>query len=525
MDRAIIEIIKAGPKLLKNREDLSELKRRLAKKYKLPMIQNADILKIGKELVQKNNKLSKNFWALQSILKKRAIRTMSGVAPVAVLTKAYPCPGTCAYCPHQEDVPVSYLQNEPAVMRAIRLKYDAYQQTYQRLGALKNNGHEPNKIELIIIGGTFNYLPVNYQYWYILNCFKAANDFGAKKKLREPSNNLNVLKKKLIAQQKKNETADYKVIGLTVETRPDYINLKNIKIMRDLGVTRVELGVQALDDKILSKNKRGHGVARIIEATKLLRQHGFKITYHFMPALPGSSPAKDLAMFKKMFASQDFRPDQLKFYPTVVTLGSELYNWYKRGKYKPYSQKALENLIADCKAVVPPYTRIIRLIRDIPGESIIAGNKITNLRQVMKNRGVACRCIRCREPHNEPSIFQSFNLSILKYSASAGDEYFISADSLDGQTLYGFGRLRLDKSSPVAPAIIRELHVYGQLVPVGGDKKIQHTGLGKKIMALAEIIAKNEGSDKIAVISGVGARGYYRQLGYQLKNGYMLKNL
>ena len=201
-----------------------------------------------------------------------------------------------------------------------------------------------------------------------------------------------------MAEQKKNESAKYKIIGITLETRPDYINEKELWQMRELGATRVELGVQAIDDKILEKNLRGHGVAEIARATEALKNFGFKVTYHIMPGLPGATAKKDLAMFKKLFTDERFQPDQLKFYPTVVTRGSLLYKWWQAGKYRPYSDKVLQNLITQCKKAVPPYVRIIRLIRDIPGESIIAGNRITNLRQVMKDRGVKCRCIRCREP-------------------------------------------------------------------------------------------------------------------------------
>jgi elongator complex protein 3 len=301
--------------------------------------------------------------------------------------------------------------------------------------------------------------------------------------------------------------------------------------MRELGCTRVELGVQAIDDKILEKNLRGHGVKEIVEATKLPRDYGFKITYHIMPGLPGSSAKKDLTMFKKLFTDERFRPDQIKFYPTVVTRGSLLYKWWKAGKYKPYSDKVLQKLIIECKKAVPEYVRIIRLIRDIPKESIIAGNKITNLRQILEQRGVKCRCIRCREAKNQLSII-NYQLSILKYKASGGDEYFIQAESKDRKTIYGFCRLRLISHNAQrishnvldGAALIRELHVYGELVPVGKNKIVQHAGLGKKLMSEAEKIARAAGYKKIAVIAGVGAREYYRKLGYKLEESYMVKN-
>ncbi|HPT08569.1 MAG TPA: tRNA uridine(34) 5-carboxymethylaminomethyl modification radical SAM/GNAT enzyme Elp3, partial [bacterium] len=383
-----------------------------------------------------------------------------------------------------------------------------------------------------------------YKYWYLLNCFKAANDYEKikskinitksekiiknnlfDKNIYSSKLSLTELKKKLIIEQKKNETALYNIIGLSVETRPDYINEKELWQLRELGVTRVEIGVQALDDKILKLNNRGHNVLAISKATEKLKQFGFKITYHFMPALPGSNPKKDVAMFKKMYLDERFKPDQIKFYPTTVVKDSLLYTWWQQGKYKPYSDKQLENIIINCKKIVPVYTRIMRLVRDIPGESIEAGNKITNLRQVMKDKGVICHCIRCREPQDKIINNKNLKLNILKYKSSGADEYFISFDSLDNKTLYGFCRLRIDPKSKISPAIIRELHVYGQLVPIGGEKKVQHSGLGKKLVAEAEKITKNNKLNKLAVISGVGVRKYYEKLGYKLSQTYMVKKL
>ena len=547
MRQAILEIINNFDKI-KSEEDLSAFKRGLSKKYGFSILLNSVILKEYFTL-RRENKINKS-WETKyhnlfiSLLKKRAVRTLSGIAPVAVLTKPYPCPGSCAYCPKKPNVPVSYLPNEPAVMRALRLKFNPYLQTVYRLRALENNGHEPNKIELIIIGGTWSYLPLKYKYWYLLNCFKAANDYQkiknkiiitksekiVKNNLFDKniySNHLSLteLKKYLIKEQKKNETAVYNIIGLSVETRPDYINEKELWQLRELGVTRVEIGVQAIDDKILKLNNRGHDVYAIAEATKKLKQFGFKITYHFMPALPGSNPKKDVAMFKQMYSDERFKPDQIKFYPTTVVKDSLLYKWWKQGKYKPYTDKQLENIIINCKKDIPIYTRIMRLVRDIPGESIEAGNKITNLRQVMKDKGVVCRCIRCREPQDKIINNKNLKLNVLKYKSSGGDEYFISFDTLDSKTLYGFCRLRIDSLSKITPAIIRELHVYGQLVPIGGEKKVQHSGLGKKLVAEAEKITADNHLDKIAVISGVGVRKYYQKLGYKLNQSYMVKKI
>jgi elongator complex protein 3 len=547
MRQATLEIIN-NIKEIKSEQDLSAFKRSLSKKYGFSILLNSTILK-EYFLLLKENKVDNN-WQKKyhnffiSLLKKRAVRTLSGIASVAVLTKPYPCPGSCAYCPKKPKVPVSYLPNEPAVMRALRLNYNPYLQTVYRLRALENNGHEPNKIELIVIGGTWSYLKTTYKYWYLLNCFKAANDYNKiknkiiitksekiiknkffDKKIYSSKLSLSELKKRLIIEQKKNELADYNIIGLSIETRPDYINDKELIQLRELGVTRVEMGVQAIDDDILKLNNRGHDVNTIAQATEKLKQFGFKITYHFMPALPGSNPKKDVAMFKQLYSDERFKPDQIKFYPTTVVRDSLLYKWWKQGKYKPYSDKELEKVIIGCKKIVPVYTRIMRLIRDIPGESIEAGNKITNLRQVLKRKGVKCNCIRCREPQNKNIKGKKLKLNILKYKASEADEYFISFDSIDNEILYGFCRLRLDNSSDISPAIVRELHVYGQLVPIGGEKKVQHSGLGKKLMKEAERIAKENEIKKIAVISGVGVRGYYKKLGYKLEGTYMVKRI
>jgi elongator complex protein 3 len=553
MTEATLELIEKWHKLVKTRDDLSEAKREISKKYHIDAILNSEILRGLAELKEKNrlpHGFDEEFW--QRLLRKRSIRTLSGVAPVAVLTKPYPCPGNCAYCPNEKNVPASYLPNEPAVMRAIACKFDPYKQTILRLYSLENNGHRPNKIEIIVIGGTWSYLPAKYQYWYVLNCFRAANDFPRLKKLKKiwtkidspessklqilksalaqintpyPKNiSLKQLKEFLLTEQKKNETAVYKIIGLTLETRPDYIDDKELRQMRQLGCTRVEIGVQAPDDEILKINHRGHGVKEIAAATAALRNWGFKITYHIMPALPGSTPARDLELFKLLFTDERFQPDQIKFYPTVVTQGSLLYHWWKKGKYKPYSDQELQDLIIACKALVPRYVRIIRLIRDIPSESILAGNKITNLRQIMQQRGVKCECIRCREI-KDVIIDPEYKINIEQYAAAGGQEYFISADSLDGKKLLGFCRLRLSLNNQTAPALVRELHVYGELMPVGPEHQTQHRGLGTALLKMAEKIAIENGAIAMSIISGVGARDYYRRTGYRLKDTYMVKDL
>lgn len=532
----INELLESG---IETRAELMAAKRRLAKKFGQQLPTNTELL----AELPRGSKTQ----PLQKLLRRRSVRTMSGIAPVAVLTKPFACPGKCVYCPTEKDVPQSYLSNEPAVMRAIHCGYDPYKQVQYRLRALVANGHEPTKIELIVIGGTWSVLPIEYKYWYVLNCFAAANNFKfqtpasrgqANSKFQKYNSKIKLqkLKELLLKEQKRNESAKYRIIGLTLETRPDYIDEKELLEMREFGCTRVELGVQAIDDKILKLNQRGHDLAAVGEATALLRRFGFKITYHLMPGLPGSSPAKDLKMFKQLFSDKRFQPDQIKFYPTVVTQGSLLYEWWRQGKYKPYSSKALEKLIVDCKASIPSYVRIIRLIRDIPGESIMAGNIVTNLRQVMQQRGVVCRCIRCREAREQAS--EEMALCSQSYEVTGGQEIFSEFAGLKNDILYGFCRLFLPngKSQGPAPltdaAIVRELHVYGELASVGAlpassdqVRKIQHRGLGRQLLAQAEKTARDSGYEKLTVIAGIGVRGYYRKLGFRLQEGYMTKKL
>lgn len=530
-EKAIEKILKSK---IKTRKDLMRVKRELAKKYNCGLFSNAELIREYRKLVD-IGKLKANE-TLEMVLRKRAVRTLSGIAPVAVLTKPFGCPGKCAYCPTEKDVPQSYLSNEPAVMRAIRCGYNPAVQVNDRLQALVNNGHNPTKIELIVIGGTWSYFPTKYKYWYILNLFAAANRFksGIKKREEIYKYNLSVseLKEALDKEQKRNEKATYQIIGLTLETRPDYINKKEAEEMRALGCTRVEIGVQQIDDDILKKNRRGHGVKEIADATELLKNYGFKITYHLMPGLPGSSAKRDFELFKQLFSDPRFQPDQIKFYPTVVTRGSLLYQWWKQGKYKPYSDKVLQDLIIKCKQIVPKYVRIIRLIRDIPGESIVAGNLVTNLRQVMKDKGTTCNCIRCREAKDKKLKLSDLELNIENYDSAGGQEYFISFDSRDDKTLFGFVRLFIPGETKIGinkifgkAAIIRELHVYGELVSVGAKKKVQHAGLGKRLLDEAQSIALEFCRDKMVVISGVGVRGYYRKNGYGLEETYMVKNL
>lgn len=423
-------------------------------------------------------------------------------------------------------MPKSYLSNEPAVMRAILNKFDPEKQVENRLKSLEAQGHPTDKIELIIIGGTWSYLPKNYQERFIKNCFDAAN---------------RKLSKNLETAQKANEKTKHRIIGITIETRPDFINEKEILHLRKLGVTRVELGAQSIYDDVLKFNLRGHTVKDTIRATKLLKDAGFKVCYHIMPNLPKSDLKRDEKIFKELFSNPDFQPDLLKIYPCAILKEAPLYKLWKAGKYKPYTEKQLINLLLEAKKQIPYYCRIQRLTRDIPSPSIVIGPaKISNMRQVLaktsEKQGWRCKCIRCREVKQDYYPKEKLYLFRQDYLASGGKEIFLSYENKNRTRLYSLLRLRISSKNQFIlvledAAIIRELHTYGQLHPIINRgrtpvKSPQHKGLGKKLIKKAEEITKKEfGLKKIAVISGVGVRTYYKKLGYKLENTYMVKSL
>lgn len=505
---------------------IDSLKRFYAGKNQANFPTTAELLKEYRQLL-KLKKIKPNK-SLEKILKKRAVRTLSGVTIVTVLTKPWPCPGKCVYCPLEKDMPKSYLKNEPAAQRAYLNNFDPYNQVRTRLKMLYDNGHPIDKVEMIVKGGSWNSYPWDYQKWFIKECFRSCNDFPrrAKKQTAKTS------EKELLKAQNKNEVANSRIIGLTLETRPDLITNDTAKQMRLLGCTRIELGLQHTDDKILKITKRGHTLKQTKEATKLLRHYGFKIDFHLMPQLPGSTPNKDFKMIKDVFADPDLKPDMIKIYPCSVVKNSELYSWHKKGLFKPYSDKKLIEMLIKVKSeIIPRYCRISRLIRDIPATEIIAGNKITNLREtiqrLMREQGLTCSCLRCREiGHQIGQKNIKIKFFIDKYLASGGTEYFLSFEDNKRHAVYAFCRLRIDPQG-LYPAFIRELHTYGQLVEIGQQKKgaSQHLGLGKRLVAEAEKIAQKNQVKKLAVISGVGVRGYYKKLGYKLDNTYLVKKL
>jgi len=566
LELAIKELLKSR---IKNRADLSSFKRKIAKKYKIQCPNNIELLKVYHELLKKKRVkksvrvdeakasssasflLRKNS-LIENLLITRPIRSLSGIVNVSVLTKPYPCPGKCIYCPFEKGMPKSYLSGEPAAERAKRLKFNPYLQVKKRIEMLENEGHSTDKIELRIVGGTWSYYPKHYQNWFVKRCFEAGNNRNSKLKNRasiygsegEEEDKVLFACQNLKIIQRQNEKAKHRIVGLSVETRPDFITISEIKQLRKLGVTMVELGVQSIYDDVLRLNLRGHGVIETILATKLLKDAGFKVLYQMMPNLPGSDLKKDKEMFEELFSNPGFQPDLLKIYPCALLKEAPLYKLWKVGKYKPYTQSELINLVKEIKKKIPYYIRIQRITRDIPSQKIIEGGvKISNLRQIliekMKKEDWKCKCIRCREIREKYNPKEKIYLFREDYHASGGREIFLSFENKNRTKLYSLLRLRIPSFSltearplsifPVLEnsAIIREVHTYGELVPISEIKIApQHRGLGKKLIKEAERITKKEFSlSKMAVISGIGARTYFKTLGYKLKDTYMVKSL
>jgi elongator complex protein 3 len=523
---AIKEIIKSKVKTL---PDLAPAKREIAKKLKISLPSNINLLKAYHRLV-KNKRIKANE-TLEYLFRKRRVRSLSGIVNVSVLTKPYPCPGNCLFCPNEPGIPKSYLKKEPAVQRAILTKFNPVKQIGARLDSLEMTGHPTDKIELRIIGGTWSFYPSNYQKKFILECFRVCNKYRDS----QISNSQLSISKQLEKEQKINERAKHRIIGITIETRPDYINEEEIKRLRYLGVTRVELGVQSIYDEVLKINKRGHNIGSTVKATRLLKDSGFKVSYQIMPNLLGSTFNKDIKMFEELFSNDDFKPDLLKIYPLALVKEAPLFKLYQQKKFKPYSKNKLIKLLIEIKKQIPDYVRIERVIRDIPAEDVVEGGvKTSNLREIvqeeMKIKGLKCKCIRCREVGENYDPKEKLILFRENYEASNGKEVFLSFENKDKSKLYALLRLRIIDKAEVRPrplAMVREIHTYGQLVPIlKKSKAVQHKGLGKRLMAEAERIAKKEFKlNKISVIAGIGVRGYYRKLGYKLENTYMVKKI
>ena len=562
----------------------------------------------------------------ERLFAKKTVRCNSGVVVITVVTSPgnFSCPNDCHYCPNEPGQPRSYLSTEPAVLRANQNEFDPVRQFYDRAQTLAKQGHAVDKVEIIVLGGTWSAYPKDYQEQFCRDLFYAANTFDDEKVRRGVSLEDSVNQRDrlpILEEQVMNETARTKIIGLTLETRPDHVSVQELKRLRKFGCTRVQIGIQHTDDEILDYINRGHKIQHAVNAVRLLKVHGFKVDIHLMPDLPGSNVEKDMKMFDYVLNSDKLQADHWKIYPCEVTPFTKIEEWYREGKYMPYTEEdpqKLVELLVSVKARVPPWIRLNRVIRDIPEVSIIAGNANTNLRQLifteLEKRGLACRCIRCREVRDWPEDVGMLHLNTRHYRSSEGDEYFIAMEGgargagggamarglkptkltkkqkrerkgqgprwrgrptkwqlfqhaasekiayfkrysyqslrpvreifyppIDNPTLYGLLRLRFN-DDPTGPekcfpelsncALIRELHVYGQLVAArqceGGEgEKPQHKGVGKQLMERAELMARSKGFKKIAVIAGVGVRNYYRKLGYELsgEGQYLIKNL
>ncbi|MCB9111742.1 MAG: tRNA uridine(34) 5-carboxymethylaminomethyl modification radical SAM/GNAT enzyme Elp3 [Anaerolineales bacterium] len=473
--------------------------------------------------------------ALLERIRMKPMRTLSGVTTVTVLTKPYPCPGKCIFCPTDVRMPKSYLPDEPGAMRALEHKFDPFTQVVSRIRALKNLGHPTDKIELLILGGTWSSYRRDYQEWFIGRCFDAMNQTEQlpavepqRQELLDPS--------KFSELHTVNETTHHRNVGLVIETRPDEINPDELRWLRHLGVTKVQMGAQSFDDHILDINKRGHDVESTRQATALLRAAGFKIVLHWMPNLLGATPQSDREDFARMW--QDFCPDEIKIYPNQLLANAELYEYWQRGEFTPYTTEELIDLIADIKPSIPRYCRVNRVIRDIPGNNVVEGNRRTSLRQdvhtEMKKRGTRCQCIRCREVKGKAVELDELTLDDLVYPAGKAEEHFISFNSVDDKVA---GFIRLSLPSAESPdtgmsdldgaALIREVHVYGQSLAVGAEKSgaAQHVGLGTRLLEEAESIAKQKGFGKLAVISAVGTRHYYLDRGFERGEYYLVKKI
>ncbi len=482
----------------------------------LPWMSKDQVLQVYRELCQAG-------WmpadpALITHLQMKPTRTQAGVTTVTVLTKPYPCPGQCIFCPTDVRMPKSYLHDEPGARRAERHAFDPYEQTAARLAALQNIGHPTQKIELLILGGTWSSYRRDYQEWFVQRCLDALNG--------EPSTTL-------AQAQNLNARSRCRNVGLVVETRPDHIDADELRWFRYLGVTKVQIGIQSLDDHILALNQRGHDVETTRRAIRLLRLAGYKIHAHWMPNLLGATPDGDIADFARLWDDPAIRPDELKIYPCMLLENADLYAYWQRGEYQPYTEAEALRVLVACKRQVPSWVRINRVVRDIPTTNVVAGMKKANLRQMaqqqMAQMGQPCRCIRCREIRRERVTAAELSLRQTQYQTDATTEYFLSFERADGR-IAGFLRLSLPQAGAALPlpelaghAMIREVHVYGPALTLGESSQgeAQHMGLGRALVQAARRLAQAHGYQRLAVISAIGTRRYYQRLGFALDGLYM----
>jgi elongator complex protein 3 len=550
---AIIRTIEALPEV----GNLDRILRRHPKNGDA-LFSKSELIAGYRHLAEHNPDLSEPRRFLEKV-RMKPVRSLSGVTPVTVLTKPFPCPGKCIFCPNDVRMPKSYLSNEPGAQRAGMHRFDPYEQTASRLSALYWIGHPTDKVELIVLGGTWSSYPESYQVWFLMRVFQALNDFGrgaspggtlapidfasieeqvdgrrgvadynrivsefARRQV--PANQETVTWDELASAQKENETAEARAVGLSLETRPDHVTAEEVVRLRRLGATKIQIGYQSLDDEVLALNERGHDVLASRRATKLLRRAGFKIQAHWMANLYGSTPERDLEDYERLFSDPDFRPDELKLYPCNLVASATLMAHYEAGRYRPYTEAELLELLVTSMTRTPPYCRLSRVIRDIPGEDIFAGSRVTNFRAVaeeeMRRRGVRSQDIRAREIRRFEVSPGEVRLDVLRYRTSSGCESFLSYVTDDGR-LAGFLRLALPDSPSFIDelgdsAVVREVHVYGSAVSIGAreEGKAQHAGLGRMLLQEAVVEAGSKGFARLSVISSVGTREYYRRQGF-----------
>lgn len=464
----------------------------------------------------------------ENLLRRKTMRTVSGIAIVTAITMPFDCPhGTCTFCPGgvRFGTPQSYTRNSPASVFGIAREFDPVRQVKDSLKFLSANGHDTSKVELILLGGTILAMPKDYQEAFVKGCFDALNASTGSS---------------LSDSIRRNENSEHRCVGLTIETKPDWCAKEHVDQLLSYATTRVEIGVQTLQEKILKYTNRGHTVSDTFASFQVAKDSALKVVAHMMPGLPLSDPDTDLADLRALFEDEWLRPDMLKIYPTLVVEGTALYQQYKMGLYSPHNLDQLKDILCKFKATVPPWVRIMRIQREIPREEIARGEKAGNLRQIvleeMQVRGLRCRCIRCRETGHRNAPYENPTLKRIDYAASGGNEVFLSFEDADLDVLYGFLRLRIPSGKEHRPeiegqrtALIRELHVYGQVVPVGGSvtgtRQSQHRGLGTKLLHEAESIASEYSRRKLIVISAVGTREYYRKRGYHDDGAYLSRNL
>lgn len=529
LSKALTELaqtIVREPSLAKSQ--MEGLKRSIAKRYGLNrFVRNSEIIEhvVESDLFSEQDKEY-----LIEFLKVRRVRTLSGIAVVAVMTKPLPCPGKCIYCPDVDGAPKAYTGKEPAAMRGAQNDFHPERQVLTRLSQLESIGHQLDKIHLVIMGGTFLATSKNYQEYFVKGCLDGITK---------------VQSKSLEEAQRFAEISKQRNVGITIETRPDYCTPRHVNRILELGGTFVEIGVQTLSQTVLDKVKRHHTLEDVEEAIRSARDGGLKVAVHMMPNL-FHTPEDDVTMFKLLYSDPRFVPDAVKIYPTLVLENTYLHKLWQTQEYIPYDTDQVVDVIAQIKAITPPFVRIQRVQRDIPAYLILDGVSRGNLREMaqfkLKQNDQRCSCIRCREVGHQTNLGnldwmeKDKSLHTYEYPASEGIEHFITYETTDHETLFGFLRLRepsIDAFRPeiqsISTSIIRELHVYGRLVGLGKFPRNatdwQHRGIGKKLISKAEEISLERGFEKILVTSGLGVRNYYRKLGFHTDGVYMGKML